>query len=60
MDDSVERIDLFSDVATSRDSNEDTYVAGSWVPYHINTITLGDNDHSACAELRFSTPRKMT
>ena len=42
MDDSVERIDLFSDVATSRDSNEDTYVAGSWVPYHINTITLGD------------------
>ena len=31
---SVELTDLFSGVATSRDSNGYYYVTASWVPYH--------------------------
>ena len=40
----------------SRDSNGYYYVTASWVPYHIYTTRC---DHSAYAELGFSTPHNM-
>ena len=45
MNDSVEKKKMFSGVVTSRGSNGYTInirITASWVPYHINTITLGD------------------
>ena len=55
MDDSIDLIDSFSGVATSRDGDEDTMK----LPRGCLTInTLRDTIISPCTELRFSTPHK--